>query len=36
MQERLNTVCKQMNIERLIDRRIFPLSSGEKQLIAIA
>ena len=24
MQERLNTVCKQMNIERLIDRRIFP------------
>lgn len=36
MQERLNTVCKQMNIERLVDRRIFPLSSGEKQLIAIA
>ena len=36
MQERLNTVCKQMSIERLIDRRIFPLSSGEKQLIAIA
>lgn len=36
MQERLNTVCKQMNIERLIGRRIFPLSSGEKQLIAIA
>ena len=36
MQERLNTVCKQMNIERLIDRRIFPLSSGEKQLVAIA
>ena len=36
MQERLNTVCKQKNIERLIDRRIFPLSSGEKQLIAIA
>lgn len=36
MQERLNTVCKQMNIERLIDRRIFPLSSDEKQLIAIA
>lgn len=36
MQERLNTVCKQMNIERLIDRRVFPLSSGEKQLIAIA
>ena len=25
-----------MNIERLLDRRIFPLSSGEKQLIAIA
>lgn len=36
MQERLNTVCKQMNIERLIGRRILPLSSGEKQLIAIA
>ena len=36
MQERLNTVCKHMNIERLIGRRIFPLSSGEKQLIAIA
>ena len=25
-----------MNIDRLLDRRIFPLSSGEKQLIAIA
>lgn len=36
MQERLNAVCKQLNIERLIDRRIFPLSNGEKQLVAIA
>lgn len=36
MQERLNAVCKQMDIERLADRRIFPLSSGEKQLVAIA
>lgn len=25
-----------MNIRRLLDRRIFPLSSGEKQLVAIA
>ena len=25
-----------MNLQRLLDRRIFPLSSGEKQLIAIA
>ncbi len=36
MHERVNAVCAQMNIERLLDRRIFPLSSGEKQLIAIA
>lgn len=36
MQERVNAVCAQMNIDRLLDRRIFPLSSGEKQLIAIA
>lgn len=36
MQERIAAVCKQMNIERLLDRRIFPLSSGEKQLVAIA
>lgn len=36
MQERMNAVCKQMDIERLADRRIFPLSSGEKQLVAIA
>ena len=36
MQERMNAVCKQMDIERLTDRRIFPLSSGEKQLVAIA
>ncbi|MBU9726591.1 ABC transporter ATP-binding protein [Diplocloster modestus] len=36
MQERLTAVCRQMNIRRLLDRRIFPLSSGEKQLVAIA
>ena len=36
MQERVNAVCAQMNIDRLLDRRIFSLSSGEKQLIAIA
>lgn len=36
MQERMAAVCKQMNLERLLDRRIFPLSSGEKQLVAIA
>ena len=36
MQQRVKAVCSQMNIERLLDRRIFPLSSGEKQLIAIA
>lgn len=36
MRERIETVCAQMNIDRLLDRRIFPLSSGEKQLIAIA
>ena len=36
MQERVKAVCTQMNIDRLLDRRIFPLSSGEKQLIAIA
>lgn len=36
MQERVKAVCAQMNIDRLLDRRIFPLSSGEKQLIAIA
>lgn len=36
MRERLDTVCRQMDIERLMKRRIFPLSSGEKQLIAIA
>lgn len=36
MQERLRTVCRQMNIERLLNRKIFPLSSGEKQLVAIA
>ncbi len=33
MRERIETVCAQMNIDRLLDRRIFPLSSGEKQLI---
>ena len=36
MQQRVKAVCSQMNIQRLLDRRIFPLSSGEKQLIAIA
>lgn len=36
MRERVDAVCAQMNIDRLLDRRIFPLSSGEKQLIAIA
>ena len=36
MQKRIELVCAQMNIERLLNRRIFPLSSGEKQLIAIA
>ena len=29
MQQRVKAVCSQMNIERLLDRRIFPLSSGE-------
>lgn len=36
MRARMEAVCRQMNIERLLDRRIFPLSSGEKQLVAIA
>lgn len=36
MQERVKEVCTQMNIEGLLERRIFPLSSGEKQLVAIA
>ena len=36
MHRRMKEVCAQMNIERLLERRIFPLSSGEKQLIAIA
>ena len=36
MQKRINAVCGQMHIDRLLDRRIFPLSSGEKQLVAIA
>ena len=36
MQVRLKAVCKQMDIEHLIERKIFPLSSGEKQLVAIA
>ncbi len=36
MQERLNSVCTQLNIDCLVNRRIFPLSSGEKQLVAIA
>ncbi len=36
MRERMDAVCRQMNIDRLLDRRIFPLSSGEKQLVAIA
>ena len=36
MQKRVDAVCAQMNIDRLLDRRIFPLSSGEKQLIAVA
>lgn len=36
MHERVKAVCAQMNIERLLDHTIFPLSSGEKQLIAIA
>lgn len=36
MHERLPDICRELNIERLMDRRIFPLSSGEKQLIAIA
>ena len=36
MEKRVKSVCEQMNIEKLLDRRIFPLSSGEKQLIAIA
>lgn len=36
MQKRVKAVCAQMNIDRLLDRRIFPLSSGEKQLTAIA
>ncbi len=36
MQERMKRVCAQMNMERLLHRSIFPLSSGEKQLTAIA
>lgn len=36
MHERMKAVCAQMHVERLLDRRIFPLSSGEKQLVAIA
>lgn len=36
MRERVKAVCAQMNIDRLLDRRIFPLYSGEKQLVAIA
>ena len=36
MHERVNKVCKEMNITHLLNRSIFPLSSGEKQLIAIA
>lgn len=36
MQKRVKAVCSQMNIQRLLNRQIFPLSSGEKQLIAIA
>lgn len=36
MQKRLEGVCREMNLRRLLDRRIFPLSSGEKQLVAIA
>ena len=36
MHERIKAVCAQMNMARLLNRRIFPLSSGEKQLVAIA
>lgn len=36
MHQRVKSVCESMHIERLLDRRIFPLSSGEKQLVAIA
>lgn len=36
MQARVKAVCAQMHIEGLLERTIFPLSSGEKQLIAIA
>ena len=36
MRKRGEAVCAQMNIGRLLDRRIFHLSSGEKQLIALA
>ena len=36
MRKRVEAVCAQMNIGRLLDRRIFHLSSGEKQLIALA
>ena len=36
MSKRIRAICAQMNIEKLLDRRIFTLSSGEKQLIAIA
>ncbi len=36
MHRRVQDVCAQMNIKRLLERRIFPLSSGEKQLVAIA
>lgn len=36
MRERIREVCSLLGVDRLMDRSIFPLSSGEKQRIAIA
>ena len=36
MQERMNELCKIFPLEKILDKKIFKLSSGEKQLVAIA
>ena len=36
MQKRVREISAWMDMERLLDRRIFPLSSGEKQRLAVA
>lgn len=36
IQERISRTVKELNIERLLDRNIFELSNGEKQMLAIA